>query len=173
MSTWLQPYSLWTPSPKNKREHLLVQPLFLFMEGFTLGDVRKGISGRWKSCRGFRGSISGQIIILQQTKFSWNKKISLTENHKFEVRSGEVAIIGPDIFIYIYIHIYIYVYIYINTPPLSLASPHFRIRSQPRIINHHPSPSDVAMTPKISSRPTKRAILREMRNPGWLRTGSL
>ena len=42
--------------------------------------------------------ISGQIIIFHQPRFPWNKGISLTKP-PFGVRSCEVAIIWPDIYI--------------------------------------------------------------------------
>ena len=44
--------------------------------------------------------ISGQNIIFHQPRFPWNKGISLTKL-PFKVRSCEVAIIWPDIYIYI------------------------------------------------------------------------
>ena len=51
--------------------------------------------------------ISGQIIIFHQPRFPWIKGISLTKP-PFGVRSCEVAIIWPDIYIYIYFHFFIY-----------------------------------------------------------------
>ncbi len=45
--------------------------------------------------------ISGQIIIFHQPRFPWNKGISLIQL-PFGVRSCEVAILLPDIYIYIY-----------------------------------------------------------------------
>ena len=47
--------------------------------------------------------VSGQIIILHQPRFPWNKGISLTKP-PFGVRSCEVAIIRPDVW-YIYFHL--------------------------------------------------------------------
>ena len=63
--------------------------------------------------------IPGQIIIFHQPRFPWNKGTSLTKP-PFGVRSCEVAIIWPDIYIYININTNTCVYLLLFTNQITL-----------------------------------------------------